>query len=453
MRSSPQRAVRAYASALCFILVVVVGPALAGNWPQFRGPQASGVGDGDPPTEWQVESGQNIKWKTAIPGLGHSCPIVWEKRVFLTTAVSSDDDNVQLTKGWEAAAGHPAKDPDTWTWQVLCLDVDTGKILWQRDACHGTPKNKRHPKASHANCTPATDGTHLVVLFGSEGLLCYDLDGKLLWRVDMGILHASPKGSPDLQWGYASSPIIYKDLIVVQCDCHNTNFWAVYDIKTGREVRRIERQEDSTWSTPNVFEIGGRPQIVLNGYKHMGAYDLNTGEELWKLRGGGDVPVPTPLFAQGLIFVTNGHGGPMPIYAIQPEARGDVTPGDDNEPEGMAWWDKRRGSYIPTPIVYGENVYVCNDNSILSVMDAKTGELRYRKRLADGRANYTASAVAACGKVYFTSEDGDVHVLSAGNDYELLATNAMGETCMATPAIADGRLFIRTRSQLYCIGK
>ena len=225
------------------------------------------------------------------------------------------------------------------------------------------------------------------------------------------------------------------------------------DVATGREVRRVQRDEDSTWSTPSVFVAAGRTQLVLNGYKHMGAYDLHTGEELWKLHGGGDLPVPAPLFAHGLVFLTNGHGSLRPIYAIRPDARGDLTPTDDHAPAGLAWWDRRGGSYIPTPIIYGDNLYVCNDTGILTVMDARTGKQHYRERLAGGGVNYSASAMAADGKVYFTSERGDVHVLQAGDEYRLLASNPMNEICMATPAIADGRLFIRTRSRLYCIGK
>jgi outer membrane protein assembly factor BamB len=442
-------------AAVCHLLAVAFcGPALAENWPQFRGPKASGVGDGNTPTEWNVETGTNIKWKTRIPGLSHSSPIVWGKRIFLTTAVSSSSDEPELTKGWEAAAGNSAKDTGPWTWSLLCLDRDTGKEIWRRDAHQGVPRYKRHPKASHANCTPATDGKHLVAFFGAEGLFCYDLAGELLWKKDLGMLNASPKGYPDLQWGFASSPIIHDDLVVVQCDCENTNFWAAFDIKTGSEVRRVKRDEDSTWSTPNVFVAGGRTQLVLNGYKHMGAYDLHTGEELWKLHGGGDVPVPAPLYAGGRIILTNAHGGSRPIYAILPDARGDVTPPQrGSRAEGLAWWHKNRGSYIPTPIVYEELVYVCGDNGILTVLDLEKGRQRYRKRLAGGGANYTASAVAAGGHVYFTSEDGDVHVVKAGDRYELVASNKMGEICMATPAISKGTLFFRTRHQLVAVGR
>ena len=454
MRTMLKKSIIAAAAYLgCAFMAIAGGPALAGNWPQFRGPQASGIGDGKPPTRWNVKTGRNIKWKTPIEGLAHSCPIIWENFVFLTTAVGKSGETPELTTGWEAADGHSAQDKGPWTWKLLCLDRDTGKVIWDREAHSGVPKFKRHPKASHANCTPATDGKHVVAFFGSQGLFCYDFKGKLLWRKQVGELNASPAGNPDLQWGFASSPIIYDNLVILQCDCENTDFWVALDIETGREVRRVQRQEDTTWSTPSVFDIGGRPQLVLNGYKHMGAYDLNTGEELWKLRGGGDIPVPTPLFANGLIFLASGHGGRRPIYAIRPDARGDLTPRGNSKPEGLAWWSTKGGSYIPTPIIYRNNLYVCDDGGRLTVYDAQTGKQYYRKRLAKGGANYTASAVAAGGKIYFTSEDGDVHVLKAGNKYKLLASNRMREICMATPAISDGLLFIRTRSQLYCIGK
>ena len=445
---------RRLVSALSVLAAVLIaGHAHAtDNWPQFRGPGANPAIADNPnlPETWSTT--ENVEWVADVTGLGWSSPIVWGDKVFVTTAVGKSGTAPELTKGWEAAAGKSANDTGGWTWGVLCLDRRTGKKLWHADVHEGVPKFKRHPKASPANCTPATDGRHVVAFFGSEGLFCYDMDGRLIWKKDLGDLNASPKGNPDLQWGFASSPIIHGDLVIVQCDCDNVNFWAAFDIKTGREVRRVERDEVSTWSTPSVFVAGGRTQLVLNGYKHMGAYDLYTGEELWKLSGGGDVPVPTPLFADGRIFLTSAHGGRRPIYAILPDARGDLTPTSDAKPAGLAWTHNKVGSYMPTPIVYEHNLYICNDTGILTVLDARTGERRYRKRMGGG-ANYTASAVAAGGKLYFTDEDGVVRVLKAGNEYKLLASNELGEICMATPAIADGTLFFRTQHHLIAVGK
>jgi outer membrane protein assembly factor BamB len=422
------------------------------NWPQFRGHGGLGIGSGNPPTEWDAQTGHNVAWKTPIPGLGHSAPIVWGDRVFLTTAVNSDTDNPVVATGWSGGAGESAKDSGDWTWQVMCLQLQTGKILWAKDARIGKPAIKRHLKASHANCTPATDGKFVVAFFGSEGLHCFDFEGRLIWKHDFGKLHSGPYDAPKLEWGFASSPIIHEGRVIVQCDCLNNNFVAILDIKTGKEIRRIDRQgEVATWSTPLIVSTADRQQIVCNGYHQMAGYDLTTGERIWHLNDGGDVPVPTPLFANGLIYLTNGHGH-NPTYAIQPTAAGDLTPSDE-EPKkpGLAWWQSRDGSYIPTPLVTDTLLYTCNDNGRLAVRDAMSGDLIYRQRIGVGSHTYSASAVAAGGHIYFVSERGQVTVIAEGNAFQKVASNDMGEVVMATPAISGDRLLIRTVGNLYCL--
>ena len=425
----------------------------AQNWPSFRGPNGTGVGTGTPPTTWNVETGENIKWKTAIPGLSHASPIVWGERVFLATAVSSEPDP-HLKVGMYGS-GEPVPDEPKHEWRLLCLDRKTGKILWQKTAHAGSPKVKRHPKATQANSTPATDGKRVVAFFGSEGLYCYDMSGTLLWKKDFGKLDAGPYNAPDLQWGFASSPVLVEDRVIVQCDVHGGGFLAVLDADTGKEIWRAARDDVSTWSTPTVYVGDDRSQVIVNGYRHIGGYDLRTGKELWKLRGGGDVPVPTPFVAHGLIFITNAHGRLRPIYAIRPSATGDITPAEgESSNASIAWWRDKRGAYIPTPVVYGDLLYIGDDHGILTTYDAKSGEKVYRLRVIKGQGGaYTASPVAAGGKVFLTGEDGDILVIKAGREYELLATNSMNAICMATPAIADGQLFIRTKSHLYCIAE
>jgi outer membrane protein assembly factor BamB len=268
-----------------------------------------------------------------------------------------------------------------------------------------------------------------------------------------------------LEWGFASSPIIDNGRVIVQCDCLNTNFVSVLDIKTGQEIRRIERDgEVATWSTPLVVHARGREQVVCNGYHQMAAYDLQNGERLWHLSGGGDIPVPTPLFAGGLIYLTNGHSR-SPTYAIRPTASGDLTPTDaaadqesmnDDSPagsdsNGLVWWQPRDGSYMPTPLVTGGLLYTCNDNGRLTVRDAKTGDLIYRERIGTGRRTFSASAVAASGHLYFVSERGEVTVIEEGRIFKKVASNEMGEVVMATPAISGDLLLIRTVRQLYCL--
>ena len=443
-------------SVVAALIVSLISAAAFGddNWPQFRGHGGLGIGSGNPPIEWDTQTEHNVSWKTPIPGLGHSAPIVWGERVFLTTAVNSDTDNPAVETGWSGGAGESAKDTGQWTWQVVCLQLGTGKILWTKAARVGEPAIKRHLKASHANCTPATDGMFVIAFFGSEGLYCFDIDGQLIWKHDFGKLLSGPYDAPELEWGFASSPIIHNGHVIVQCDCLNASFVAILDIKTGREIRRIDRAgEVATWSTPLVVTTEDRQQIVCNGYHQMAGYDLKTGARIWHLNNGGDVPVPTPLFANGLIYLTNGHGR-SPTYAIQPTATGDLTPTDDESQiknSGLAWWQSRDGSYMPTPLVKDGLLYTCNDNGRLTVRDAMTGELIYHQRVGTGSRTYSASAVAAGGHIYFVSEQGEITVIEEGNAFKKVASNDMGEVVMASPAISGDRLLIRTVGNLYCL--
>ncbi len=426
------------------------------NWPQFRGANGLGLGSGEPPTSWDVETSANVAWKTAIDGLGHSAPIVWGDRVFLTTAVNSEEDEQAVATGWSGGTGKSADDAGDWTWKVICLQLGTGEILWTKDVRVGQPAIQRHLKASHANCTPATDGTNVVAFFGSEGLYCFNMNGELKWEHDFGKLHSGPYNAKELEWGFASSPIIYGDQVIVQCDCLNTSFIGILDLQTGEEIMRVDRAgEVATWSTPLVVRNQGREQIVCNGYHQMAGYDLKSGEQLWNLSGGGDVPVPTPLFANGLIYLTNGHGRSS-MYAVDPNASGDLTPGKDSEEEdapneGLKWWQAKEGSYMPTPIIVGELLYTCDDNGRLVVRNATSGELVYRKRVGRSGGTFSASAVSAGGHIYFASELGEVTVIETGAEFNRVAANDMGEPVMATPAIAGERLLIRTFGNLYCL--
>ncbi len=441
----------------CFVAVLIASAVSAptwgdDNWPQFRGVGGLGIGRGNPPTEWDLQTKQNVSWVAPLPGLGHSSPIVWGDRIFVTTAVNSDTENPSVETGWIGGAGDSAQDTGEWTWQVACLQLSTGKILWTRDVHSGEPTIKRHLKATHANCTPVTDGQFVVAFFGSEGLHCFNFAGQPIWNYDFGELRSGPYDAPDLEWGFASSPIIHEGLVIVQCDCLNTNFVAILDIKTGKEIRRIDREgEVATWSTPLVITTEDRQQVVCNGYRQMAGYDFETGDRLWHLSNGGDVPVPTPLYANGLIYLTNGHGR-SPTYAIKPTAVGDLTPTNDaTEETGLAWWQPQGGSYMPTPLVINQRLYTCNDNGRLEVRNALTGELSYRQRVGTGSQTYSASAVAAGGKIYFVSERGQVVVIEEGDEFQRVATNDMGEVVMATPAMSGDRLLIRTLRSLYCL--
>lgn len=441
---------RLMASLSALLLAATVA---AQNWPQFRGPQASGIADGQhPPTTWDAEKGINVRWKTPIPGLGHSSPIVWGDRVFVTTAVGDSDAEPTLRVG---LYGESPDNPERFVhhYRVYCLDKQTGNVLWEQTACSGIPKVKRHIKSSHANPTPATDGRHLVVSFGSEGLYCYDLEGKLEWRQDLGLLDSGAFDAKEIQWGFGSSPVIHADRVIVQCDANNQAFLAAFDLRDGRQIWRTARDDVPTWGTPTVHPGRDCTQIIVNGYKHIGGYDAGTGNEQWHLRGGGDIPVPTPVVAHDLVFITNAHGPESPIYAIKLSATGDITLAEGQDSSNhVAWWRSRRGAYMPTPLVYGDYLYLGNDRGILTCYRAKTGEQVYRERIGDQGGAFTASPVAADGQLYYPSESGQVYVIKAGPSYELLATNPVGEYCLATPAISDGLLIVRTQKHVFGLG-
>jgi outer membrane protein assembly factor BamB len=424
------------------------------NWPSFRGPGASGVADGQfPPLTWDAATNLNVRWKTAIPGLGLSCPVVWADRVYLTTAVSADGKAV--LKPGQYGDVDSVQEASEHTWRVYCLDKQSGTILWERTACKGVPKVKRHTKASHANPTPATDGTHVVVSFGSEGLYCYDQGGKLLWQKNLGVLNSGWFYDADYQWGFGSSPILYKDLAIVQCDVGKESFLAAYRVTDGTEVWRKSRDELPSWGTPTIVEGPERVELVTNATRYARGYDPLTGTELWRLGRHSEITVPAPIYGAGLIFICSGYRPVQPIYAVRPGASGDISLKDGaTTNEAIAWSASKGGPYMPTPIVYREHLYVCSNAGIVTCYEAKSGKQLYKERLG-GQGGYTASPVAADGYLYFTSEESGVYVVKAGPTFALVAVNALGEgePCLATPAIADGMLFVRSQHYLWGLGR
>ncbi|HWN09187.1 MAG TPA: PQQ-binding-like beta-propeller repeat protein [Pyrinomonadaceae bacterium] len=423
------------------------------NWPQFRGPGATGVSEGGPaPATWNAEKATNLKWKTAIPGLGHSSPVTWGNKIFVTTAVSSAaKDETRFGLYGDVA---PVKDDPKHTWKVYALDSQTGKILWERVASEGMPKVKRHPKSTHADSTPVTDGKYLVALFGSEGLFCYDLKGKLLWKQNLGVLDSGWFYDADYQWEHGSSPIIYKNLVIIQADVQKDSYIAAYDIKTGKQVWKTVRDEISSWGTPTVYEGKARAELIANGSKAVRGYDPLTGKELWRLSPNSEITTPTPFVAHDLIFVTAGYTPIQPIYAIKPGANGDISLKEGTESnEFIAWSKKRGGPYMPTPVVYGDYLYTCSNQGVLTAYNARTGERIYQERLGGKGGAFTASPIASDGKIYLSSEDGDVFVVKAGAKYELLATNPVGEVMMATPAMSGGVFIVRGVKHLFAFGE
>ncbi|MDA1053545.1 MAG: PQQ-like beta-propeller repeat protein [Planctomycetota bacterium] len=439
--------------ALGFVVLASELPhSAADDWTQFRGRDALGIADGQNlPDSWDVESGENIRWKTRIPGLGHACPIVSRGRVFIVTADSGNPDP-ELRLGLYGDFESVSEDKPQ-AWRVYCLSQASGRVLWWRTLHRGVPAIKRHAKASHANSTPVTDGERVVVLLGSEGLHCLDFCGRLLWRRDLGVLDSGYFAVPEAQWGFGSSPIIYDDMVILQCDVQKNSFLAAFDIHDGRELWRTPRADVPTWSTPTIVQGASRTELVVNGFKHAGGYDPSNGEPLWKLGGGGDIPVPTPVFAHNLIFLSSAHGSDRPLCAVRPGAGGDLTPPNDNTlDESLAWYKRRDGIYMQTPIVYGDYLYACRDNGVLSCYEARTGERLYQKRLGSGTGGFTASPVAADGKLYFTSEEGSIYIVAAGPEFKQVASNEMGASCMATPGISGGLLIVRTSDHVFAIG-
>jgi outer membrane protein assembly factor BamB len=420
------------------------------NWPSFRGANASGASPSPAPTTWDVSSGKSILWRTPIPGLALSSPIVHANHLFLTTAVGQGE-NKDLRVGLYGDI-EPVNEHTPYAFKLLCLDKASGTILWERTAYEGIPKVKRHPKSSHANPTPATDGKHVIAFFGSEGLYCYDAAGKLIWKKDLGLLDSGFFRVPTAQWGFASSPVIHDDRVIVQCDSQKGSFVAAFALNDGAELWHTPREEVPTWSTPTVHTSAGRSQVICNGWKEIAGYDLTTGKRLWNLRGGGDIPVPTPVVAHDLIFITNAHGSQAPLYAIRTTATGDITlPDGADSSEHIAWSYRRGGNYMQTPIVVGEYLFLCRDNGQVTCFDAKTGKRLGEQKLGDGRTGFTASPVAAADKLYFTSEEGQVYVVAATPKLDVLATNQLGELLMATPATSGGTLYFRTHSQVIAI--
>ncbi len=430
--------------------------AAPGNWPAYRGTGANGISRHDAPITWNADAStgplRHVRWKTPIPGLSHSSPILWENRLYIATAVAKAG-KAPLKVGLYGD-GDSADDKGEQEWKIYALDRATGKIEWEQTSHQGVPRALRHTKATHVNTTISCDGKRLVAFFGSEGLYAYSLAGKLLWKKDLGTLINTPAGF-DLQWGYASSPALHRDTIVVLCDVKGGPFVAALSAVDGRELWRTSREgvSSQSWSTPAVVEHGGRTQVVLNGWPYIASYDFATGKELWRLKSEGDIPVPTPVFAQGLIYIANAHGGGAPLYAVKPDAAGDISVGGPARvSSGVAWSEPKNGAYMQTPLVLGNLIYSCSDRGILKVYDARTGQKQYEQRLGAGTTGFSSSPVAAGGRLYFASEEGEVFVVKAGPVFELLGTNAMGEITMATPAADDGVLYYRTREHVVAIG-
>ena len=438
------RTLPAWLSLLC------VASLDAANWPQFRGPQASGVDTTAPVAmRWDVGANENIRWRASVPGLAHASPIIWNDRCYVATAVRPGNADLKVGLYGDIAS---ANDQAAHQWRLLALDKATGKVIWDRLGHEGVPRVKRHTKASHCNSTPATDGQRIVAIFGSEGLFCFNMDGDVVWKKDLGPMDSGYFQVPSAQWGFSSSPVIHDGKVVVLCDVQTNSFLAVFNFADGKELWRTPRKDVPTWSTPTIVSVGRETHVLVNGWHHTGAYDFASGKEIWKLDGGGDIPVPTPIVANDFAYFTSGHGRFRPMRAVRLDAKGNITPADPGSTNAaIVWAHARQGTYMQTPIVVGDYVYGCLDNGVLVCFNTRTGTIAYSERIGNGGEGFTASPVSDGRHLYFASEIGNVYVIPAAAKFSVVATNKLGGTCMASPALSDGTLFFRTREHVVAI--
>jgi outer membrane protein assembly factor BamB len=427
--------------------------ARGGGWPSFRGPQASGVADGQSlPERWDGKTGENVLWRTPIPGLAHSSPVVWGDKVFVTSAVSGDP-KAGFRPGLYGD-GDASEDRTAQRWVLCALDKRTGKILWERTAHQGVPVDKRHIKSTYANSTPATDGRVVVAWFGSQGVHAFDTAGRLLWKVDLGRLDLGAYDIPTYEWGPASSPVIWDGLVILQCDTQADSFLLALDASTGKTVWKTDRDEIPSWGTPTVAETSAGPELVANASNYIRGYDPRTGKELWRLGRSSKITAPTPVFADDMFVVASGRAPERPIFVVRAGARGDLTlPEGESKGGAVVWSRTGRGSYMPTPLVYKGILYVLSNNGLLDAYDLRTGEELYRQRLPLVGSGFSASPVASDGKLYLSNEDGEMLVVAAGKTFQHLATNSMGELLMATPALSDGVMYVRSSASLFAVGR
>ncbi len=422
---------------------------LADDWPQFRGAASLGVAPDNPalPDRWSASD--NVAWKTPIPGLGWSSPIIAGDKIFLTTVVN--DGETEPPKKGLYFGGERTTPPDSvHRWMVYCVDLKSGKILWEKTAHQGKPESSRHLKNTFASETPVTDGQRVYAYFGNVGLFAYDMDGKELWNKKWEVLPTR------FGWGTAASPALDGDRLYIVNDNDKASFLVALDKTTGKEIWRTDRKDEHTnWATPYIWKNEKRAEIVTAGTQKVRSYDME-GKLLWQFGGMSKIAIPTPFSSFGLLYICSGYVGDKirPVYAIRPGASGDISlKGNETSNQYIAWYQDQAGPYNPSPIIYGDFLYVLLDRGFFACYDAKTGKEIYGKQRIDKDASeFTSSPWAYNGKIFCLSEDGDAFVIQAGSEFKVLGKNSVGEMCMATPAVAGSNLVLRSASNLYRVG-
>lgn len=429
-----------------FLSVVAQGQTAA-HWPQWRGPFFNGMARGDAPTTWSDTT--NIKWKTEIPGRGHSTPAVWGDRIFLTTAIPTKQPEptapTDTAPGGQRGRGGNLAPQVEHRFDVLCLDRKTGKILWQRTAKVATPHEGYHRAyGSFASNSPATDGKYVYASFGSRGIYVYDFNGKLIWEKDPGV-----QMKMRLAFGEGSAPLLVGNQLFLVFDHEGgESFIVALDKRDGKELWRTARDERSSWSTPLAIEHNGRTEIVVSATNKVRSYDPQTGKVLWESAGLGANVIPVPTHHNGIVHVMSGYRDPK-LMAIKLGGQGDLTGSD-----AIVWSHTRGLSYTASPVLYDNKLYVVTDNGLITAFNATTGEPYYAQTRLPKAYNLKSSPVGANGKLYLAMEDGDVVVVKMGEKFEVIATNHLTDQIfIATPVIAAGELYLRGQNTLFCISE
>ena len=421
-------------------LAIGAATTSAENWPQWRGPGGLGVsGEKQLPTEWAPD--KNILWKTELPGTGHSSPIVWGDRIYLTSVIEGEPIPGHKPTP-HTLGGQPFIHPDSvagnlkHTFKVLALDARTGKIVWEHTPYSGPVYDARHRKSSFAGPTAATDGKMVFAYFGAEGLFAYDVSGKLLWQAVEPFKH--------LGLGVGTSPVLHGNLVIVVRDEDNgeSSVIVAYEKATGKEAWRTKRPVGLSWSTPLLVAASSRMELITNGEQFIIAYDPATGKELWRTKGIESNAIHTPLAGKGLVIVTAG----FPVKRVIA-----LRPGNVPDEKRVAWEYSKGTGYTVSNIVYGDHLYLLTDNGIITCLDVETGAIKYEGGRPPKPARFISSPVAYRGYIALTSEEGDTYMLKEGTTFDLAGINSIGEFTWSSPAIANGRIYIRGQKHLFAI--
>lgn len=453
MKSSPVRT-SVLSVSVCFMglwfVYLTVGASVASteskalnNWPQWRGPLATGVGPlADPPVTWSET--ENVRWKVSIPGRGHATPAVWENRVYVLSAVPVETPDPTTQQSDTPGRRRPGISPDSvLEFTLFALDRSDGSVVWRRVANRVKPHEGTHPDGSWSSGSPITDGERIFAQFGSQGLYAYDLDGKLLWSRDLGDM------STRMGFGEGTTPFLYDDYLVVLWDHEGEDFIVALDKTTGKERWRRERDEHTTWSTPVVVEVNGRPQVIVNASNAIRAYDLKTGDSVWQTSGMTANSIPSPVVADGVAYFLSGFRGANLLAIRLADAKGELAA----DSKAILWTHDRDTPYVPSPLVYGDALYFVKGNKgILSCLNATSGDANYGPIRLEGIEGVHASPIGAADRVYIAGRNGAVQVLRHGAEYELLALNQLEDSFDASPVAVDGELFLRGQ-HLYCLAQ